>query len=120
MADAAVRAAGGSPDGIVAVDTDLDGRDDLLVTSPGQVVVVDPAEGAGIGSWDIRAVRHALTAVMRRRPESYHRTLIEHDVAGVLKPVALAAWNQWMLSLWSETVENSPGRNKRSMVGRMR
>jgi 4-alpha-glucanotransferase len=82
LADAAARAAGGSPDGIVAVDTDVDGLDELLVTSPGQVVVVDPAEGGGIGSWDIRAVRHALAAVMRRRPESYHRTLIEHDATG--------------------------------------
>ena len=35
--------------------------------------------GGGIGSWDIRAVRHALAAVMRRRPESYHRALIEHE-----------------------------------------
>ncbi len=35
---------------------------------PGQVVVVKPSEGAGIGSWDIRAVRHALGAVLRRRP----------------------------------------------------
>ena len=39
----------------------------------GQVVVVDLAEGAGIGSWDIRSVPHALAAVMRRRPEAYHR-----------------------------------------------
>ncbi len=81
LADAATRAVGGSTDGIVAFDTDFDGRDEILVRSPGQVVVVDPNEGAGIGSWDIRAVRHALTAVMRRRPESYHRALIEHESA---------------------------------------
>ena len=40
--------------------------------SAGQVVTIDLDEGAGIGGWDIRAVRHALTAVMRRRPEAYH------------------------------------------------
>jgi alpha-amylase len=44
-------------------------------------VTIDPAEGAGIGGWDIRPVRHALTAVMRRRPESYHTTLREHEAA---------------------------------------
>ena len=51
--------------------------DELLVTSPGQTVVIDPFEGGGIGSWDIRAVRHALAAVMRRRPEAYHQRLID-------------------------------------------
>jgi 4-alpha-glucanotransferase len=56
-------------------DLDLDGRDELLVSHPGQVVTVDLDEGAGIGSWDIRAARHALTAVMRRRPEAYHAKL---------------------------------------------
>ena len=70
----AARSTGSSP-----VDTDLDGLDEILVTSPGQTVVIDPVEGGGIGSWDIRAVRHALTAVMRRRPEAYHRALIEHE-----------------------------------------
>ena len=38
-------------------------------------MTVDLDGGAGIGSWDIRAVRHALAAVMRRRPEAYHATL---------------------------------------------
>jgi 4-alpha-glucanotransferase len=90
LADEAARAAGGSTDGIVAVDIDLDGRDEILVRSAGQVVVIDPAEGAGIGSWDVRAVRHALTAVMRRRPESYHRALIEHE-SGALPRVAEAS-----------------------------
>ncbi|HYC07110.1 MAG TPA: alpha-amylase/4-alpha-glucanotransferase domain-containing protein, partial [Candidatus Binatia bacterium] len=90
LADAAARvtAAGGrtpGPDGIVATDTDFDGIDELLITSPGQVVVIDPAEGAGIGSWDIRAVRHALTAVLRRRPEAYHQALIEHESAATVE-----------------------------------
>ncbi len=40
--------------------------------APGQVVTVDLDGGAGIGGWDIRAVRHALASVMRRRPEAYH------------------------------------------------
>ena len=31
-----------------------------------------------------------------------------------MKPVADVARNQWTLSLWSDTVEHSPGRNRRS------
>jgi hypothetical protein len=61
------------------IDLDLDGRDEVLLTHPGQVVTVDVDEGAGIGGWDLRAPRHALTAVMRRRPEAYHTTLREHE-----------------------------------------
>jgi hypothetical protein len=59
------------------LDIDLDGRDEVLLTEPGQVVGVKLDEGAGIGRWDIRAVRHALTSVMRRRPEAYHWKLLE-------------------------------------------
>jgi alpha-amylase len=56
-------------------DLDLDGVDEVRLAGAGQVVTIDLAEGAGIGSWDIRAVRHAAAAVMRRRPEAYHATL---------------------------------------------
>ena len=58
-------------------DLDLDGRDEVLLAEPGQVVTVKPDEGAGIGGWDIRAARHALAAVLRRRPEAYHERLRE-------------------------------------------
>ena len=81
LADARGRAAGQPVDRIVRADTDLDGSAEILVTSPGQVVVIDPDGGAGIGSWDIRPVRHALAAVMRRRVEAYHQRLIEADAA---------------------------------------
>jgi 4-alpha-glucanotransferase len=56
-------------------DLDLDGVDEVRLADAGQVVEVDPAEGAGIGSWDIRAVWHSLAAVLRRRPEAYHATV---------------------------------------------
>ncbi|HSS36130.1 MAG TPA: alpha-amylase/4-alpha-glucanotransferase domain-containing protein, partial [Patescibacteria group bacterium] len=59
------------------IDADLDGEDDVLMATAGQLVVIDPSEGGGIGTWDIRAVRHALTAVMRRRPEAYHARLLD-------------------------------------------
>ena len=64
--------------GLVAsgtADFDLDGRDEVLIGSTGQSVLVDVAEGAGIGSWDLRASRVALASVLRRRPEAYHRKL---------------------------------------------
>ena len=82
-ADRAARTAGAAPgpDGVVAADVDFDGIDELVLSTPGQVVVVKPSEGAGIGSWDVRAVRHALGAVLRRRPEASHATLVQHERA---------------------------------------
>jgi alpha-amylase len=78
-ADSTARAERRPVDGGRLVDVDLDGVDEVLLTGTGQVVTVKPAEGAGIGGWDIRAARHALGAVMRRRPEAYHQTLVRHE-----------------------------------------
>jgi alpha-amylase len=61
------------------LDLDMDGRDEVRLAEAGQVVTVKPAEGGGIAGWDIRAARHALAAVMRRRPEAYHETLRAHE-----------------------------------------
>jgi hypothetical protein len=77
--DAADRAAGVGDVIIDSLDLDVDGFDEILVTAPGQMVTLKPNEGGGIGSWDARAVRHALNSVMRRRPEAYHDTLREAD-----------------------------------------
>ncbi len=83
LADAAAagaaKAGGESPYGACLVDTDLDSLDEILVTSPGQTVIVDPAQGAGISSWDLRASRVALASVLRRRPEAYHARLVAHE-----------------------------------------
>jgi hypothetical protein len=67
-------------------DLDLDGLTEVLVSDEGQVVAVKPGEGGGIGSWDIRAARHALAAALRRRPEAYHETLRAHEAAGTTSP----------------------------------
>src|SRR5664280_475436 len=100
LADAAKAAEaweGASPYGARLFDTDLDSLDEVLFTSPGQTVVVDPAEGAGISSWDLRASRVALASVLRRRSEAYHERLIAHDRAaeeaaiGATEAEALAA-----------------------------
>ncbi|HMJ79518.1 MAG TPA: alpha-amylase/4-alpha-glucanotransferase domain-containing protein, partial [Candidatus Dormibacteraeota bacterium] len=77
LADRASRAAGLGGDGVVVADLDLDGQDELLLRTVGQVVAVKPDAGAGIASWDVRATRHALAAVLRRRPEAYHGRLVE-------------------------------------------
>ncbi len=78
-ADRAERAAGRDVDGVRVEDVDLDGVPEVVLATEGQVVVVKPSEGAGIGSWDIRPVRHALAAVLRRRPEASHETLMSHE-----------------------------------------
>jgi alpha-amylase/alpha-mannosidase (GH57 family) len=51
-------------------DLDLDGRDEIRLATDGEVVALELDEGGGIGAWDIRAARHALTGVLRRRPEA--------------------------------------------------
>ena len=61
------------------MDLDLDGVDEIRLVSPGQILSIEPAEGGGIGEWDVRAVRHALGSVLRRRPEAYHQKLLEAE-----------------------------------------
>jgi len=74
-------AAAGRLEAAEVADLDLDGQDDVRLAGTGQVVSIDLTEGAGIGGWDIRPVRHALAAVLRRRPEAYHATLRDHEAA---------------------------------------
>ena len=73
------------------LDLDLDGRDELALANAGQTVAIDLDEGAGIGSWDLRAARHALTGVLRRRPEAYHETLREHERRAAAAAVGVAS-----------------------------
>jgi alpha-amylase len=82
LADAAASTATSGTESARLTDWDLDGRPDALLASPAQVLSVDLDEGAGIGSWDLRASRVALLAVMRRRPEAYHERLRAHERAG--------------------------------------
>jgi 4-alpha-glucanotransferase len=74
--------AGGSLVTATRQDLDMDGIDEVLLADEGQVVTIDLDGGAGIGGWDIRPVRHALAAVMRRRPEAYHQTVRALDEGG--------------------------------------
>ena len=88
-AEDAADAAAGTLHEAKFVDLDMDGRAEVYLAEPGQVVTLKPTEGAGLGAWDIRAARHALAAVLRRRPEAYHETLRAHDAkAAEPKPAA--------------------------------
>ena len=78
--DAADHALGSAAGGDL-LDLDLDGRDEVRLATDGQVVTLKLDEGGGIGSWDVRAARHALAGVLRRRPEAYHETLRRHEAA---------------------------------------
>jgi hypothetical protein len=69
-----------APSGVLR-DTDLDGRDEVVLAGPGQFVTIKLEEGGGIPRWDLRAAGHPLAAVMRRRPEAYHETLRAHEEA---------------------------------------
>ena len=82
-------AAAGRLDACELLDLDMDGFQEVRLADSGQVVTVDLNEGAGIGGWDIRAARHAVNAVLRRRPEAYHETLRAHDAKAA--EAALAA-----------------------------
>ena len=62
-------------------DVDIDGLSEIVFESPGQVVVIKPDAGAAVAEWDVRGARHALAAVLRRRPEAYHRKLAAADLA---------------------------------------
>ncbi len=107
--DAADRAAGRNEVAIEAADLDVDGFDELLVTAPGQVVAIKPNEGGGIGSWDARAVRHAMTSVMRRRPEAYHDILREADTGEVEQQEA----GEGAVSIHDLVKVNEPGMSQR-------
>jgi alpha-amylase len=58
-------------------DFDLDGRDELLVDGSSANLYFAPADGGTLFEWDLREPALNLTAVLGRRPEAYHQTLLE-------------------------------------------
>jgi alpha-amylase len=83
--------ASGTVERAALLDADLDGRDEVVLANAGQVIVIKPDEGAGIGSWDIRAARLPLASVLRRRPEAYHETLRANEAAAATARAAAEA-----------------------------
>ncbi|MEK6721690.1 MAG: alpha-amylase/4-alpha-glucanotransferase domain-containing protein, partial [Chloroflexota bacterium] len=106
--DLADRAAG-THEAALKADIDLDGRDEVLLSTDGQVVTVDLDEGAGIGSWDIRAARHALGAVLRRRPEAYHEKLRAHAASESEGPGADVDRSAGVTSIHDQVLAKEPG-----------
>jgi alpha-amylase len=58
-------------------DFDVDGRDELLVDGSSANLYFAPADGGTLFEWDVRKPALNLTAVLARRPEAYHQTLLE-------------------------------------------
>ena len=88
-------------------DLDMDGRPEAILEERGQVVTLKPSDGGGLGSWDIRAARHALGAVLRRRPEAYHEALHATADEEVLAPPA--AGNGAIASIHEISAAREPG-----------
>ena len=63
-------------------DADADGTPELLVSGEHQTLLIDPAEGGAVLSWDVR--RSALNAfdTLARRPEAYHALIREAAATG--------------------------------------
>ena len=80
--DLALGGPGAAAESGVLVDLDLDGSAEALLVDDGQIVSIKLDEGAGIGRWDLRAARHPLAAVIRRRREAYHEKLLAPDAGG--------------------------------------
>ncbi|MBM4408522.1 MAG: DUF1925 domain-containing protein, partial [Chloroflexi bacterium] len=87
--DAVDRVAGANRIGVLR-DVDIDGVDEAYFEAPGQVVSVKLDRGAAIGEWDIRAARHALTGVVRRRFEASHARLLRAERAGTIRVAGLS------------------------------
>ncbi len=59
------------------IDFDVDGHDELLVDGSSANLYFASADGGTLFEWDVREPALNLTAVLGRRPEAYHQTLLE-------------------------------------------
>lgn len=67
-------------------DFDNDTVGELLIEGEAQNLYLDLADGASLFEWDLRGPEHNLGAVMTRRPEAYHQTLVESERKEDLQP----------------------------------
>jgi 4-alpha-glucanotransferase len=67
---------------VVEADLDADGVHEVELATPSMVLWVEPARGGGIVSWDWREGAVNLVNVLTRRPEAYHRQLIDAASTG--------------------------------------
>lgn len=67
----------GAAAGAVEIDLDADGAREVELNAPSMLLWLDPHEGGGIVAWDWRDAAVNLANVLTRRPEAYHRQLVE-------------------------------------------
>ena len=60
-----------------SADFDLDGRAEFLVDGSSANLYFAPADGGTLFEWDIKEPALNVAAVLGRRPEAYHQTLLE-------------------------------------------
>jgi alpha-amylase len=63
--------------GIRELDFDGDGNNEVLVEGKEFNLYISPAEGGSIFEWDLRKQGYNLLSTMTRKPEWYHRSLLE-------------------------------------------
>lgn len=64
------------------IDTNLDGRAEVVVSTPTLGVIVSPHVGGSVAEIDLRDYGFCPTDVVARRTESYHRKIAEAHVQG--------------------------------------
>jgi alpha-amylase len=62
---------------IKQADFDFDGKREVLVQTPSLSLMVHPAYGGMLSEWDLRVPAWSLVNTLTRRPEAYHRQLLE-------------------------------------------
>lgn len=60
-------------------DYDADGVDELLIANPLISIVIDPDYGGSLAEFDYRPAAFCLTNTLTRRPEAYHKIILEHE-----------------------------------------
>jgi len=83
LAERALRAAVSWAE-VTTGDVDCDGFDEAMLSSDTQALMVAPAQGGTLLAWDWRAAGVNLLNVLSRRPEAYHRSLVEAAAQGTL------------------------------------
>jgi alpha-amylase len=58
-------------------DLDSDSLEEVEMTSPAMTLTVDPVDGGSLVEWDWNERRVNLVNVLTRRPEAYHRQLLQ-------------------------------------------
>ena len=74
-------------------DVDGDGRPEVVMTSCGMRVVVDPAEGGAVTEWCLSGARVNLLDTLSRRPEPYHQALRARRFQLALVPTRGRRWS---------------------------